>query len=224
MPNRITNPHLGVGRIRPGRQGNGRPKSADRGAEQSVRCPRDLVGRGPRALVVACYAPAFRDCFIWDDDAHVTQNSTLARCTACGRYGLCRSRCRSTTRWSIRRSGSSITCGDRIRSATTRSMCWFMPQTHCYCGACCAQLRLPGAWLAAALFAVHPVQVESVAWVTERKNVLSLALVLASLVCYLRFAPADEERAARRHRFNVSWRTLGMVRLCAFAVYGGALK
>ena len=44
---------------------------------------------------------------------------------------------------------------------------------------------LPAA-IAAALFALHPVQVESVAWVAERKNVLGMALLLAAFLAWRR--------------------------------------
>ena len=42
------------------------------------------------------------------------------------------------------------------------------------------------AWAVALLFAVHPMQVESVAWITERKNVLSGAFYLLAFLCYVR--------------------------------------
>jgi tetratricopeptide (TPR) repeat protein len=55
-----------------------------------------------------------------------------------------------------------------------------------------ARVGLPGAWIAGLLFAVHPVHAESVAWVSERKNVLSGAFYLGSLLAWLRFAGLAE--------------------------------
>ncbi|MBI5071146.1 MAG: glycosyltransferase family 39 protein [Deltaproteobacteria bacterium] len=59
-----------------------------------------------------------------------------------------------------------------------------------------ARLRVPGAWLGALLFAVHPVGVESVAWISERKNALSAPLLLASTLCWLRFRDDQQPRSA----------------------------
>ena len=48
-------------------------------------------------------------------------------------------------------------------------------------------LAIPGAWVVAAVFAVHPLQVESVAWIIERKDVLSGLFYLTAFAVWLRF-------------------------------------
>jgi protein O-mannosyl-transferase len=63
------------------------------------------------------------------------------------------------------------------------------------------RLRLPGAFLGACAFAIHPVCVESVAWISEQKNTLSGVFYLAAALAYLRF---DERRKA-------AWYAVGIV-------------
>jgi tetratricopeptide (TPR) repeat protein len=73
-------------------------------------------------------------------------------------------------------------------------------------------LRIPGAWFAAAAFALHPVSVESVAWISEQKNTLSAVFYFAAAWCYLRFdADADSEHVADPVRRQSVWYVLALV-------------
>jgi tetratricopeptide (TPR) repeat protein len=74
-----------------------------------------------------------------------------------------------------------------------------------------ARLAIPGAWLAAGIFALHPVQVESVAWITERKNVLMGFFFLLTLLAWAAFV---NNQTARRWRFY--WLAL---LVCALALF-----
>ena len=49
------------------------------------------------------------------------------------------------------------------------------------------RLSMPGAWVVAAVFAAHPLHVESVAWIIERKDVLSGLFYLTAVLAWLRF-------------------------------------
>ncbi len=70
------------------------------------------------------------------------------------------------------------------------------------------RLAIPGAWLVAAIFALHPVQVESVAWITELKNTLSGVFFFSALLVYLKF---DIERRRKLYVIAVGLFILGLM-------------
>jgi tetratricopeptide (TPR) repeat protein len=56
------------------------------------------------------------------------------------------------------------------------------------------RLEVPGAFIAAAVFALHPLQAESVAWISERKNVLCGVFYAIAFLAWLRFAESGRWR------------------------------
>jgi len=142
-------------------------------------------------LALTAYGPALRGDFIWDDDQYVKENPLLKDADGLRRiwtepraslqyYPLV-----FTSFWVERHLWGLDPLGYHLVNVLLHTLgaglLWFV----------LVQLGVPGAWLAAALFALHPVHVESVAWITERKNTLSLPFFLASIAAYVRFSLGD---------------------------------
>jgi Flp pilus assembly protein TadD len=143
-------------------------------------------------LTLAAHAPALPAGFVWDDDAYVTENAVLADAAGLARIWLEPGATPQyypltfTTLWLEHAAWGTAPLGYHVVNlllhALAAILLWRLLE----------RLEVPGAWAAAALFAVHPITVESVAWVAEVKNVQSMVLALASLLAYLRFARPDD--------------------------------
>ena len=70
------------------------------------------------------------------------------------------------------------------------------------------RLAVPGAWVVAAVFAVHPLHVDSVAWVIERKDVLSGLFYLAAVLTYMRLV---EQSNPRRYAGSLALYAAGLL-------------
>ena len=138
-------------------------------------------------VTLLAYIPAMRAGYIWDDDHYITENSTLRTADGLRRiwlepkalpqyYPLVH-----TTFWLEYRLWKLHPFGYHLVNVVLHAFNAILLLLLL------RYLRVPGDWLAALIFALHPVQVESVAWITERKNVLSGLFYLSSFLAYLRF-------------------------------------
>lgn len=145
---------------------------------------------GLLVVVLLAYVRALNGQFVWDDDAHVTAPA-LRSLGGLWRiwfevgatqqyYPLLH-----TAFWLEHLLWGDAPLGYHLVNVTLHASAAGM------FGLALRRLGVPGATWAALIFAVHPVHVESVAWISELKNTLSAVFYLGALLLYLRF---DAER------------------------------
>jgi hypothetical protein len=153
-------------------------------------------------FVLVVYLPSLSSSFIWDDDDYVTENRALTSLAGLKQIWLAPSATPQyyplvfTTFWIEHRLWGLNPAGYHFVNAALHAAnavgVWLILR----------RLTIPGAWFAAALFGLHPVHVESVAWVTERKNLLSASFYLLALWQFLGWveqAPVKSAGAVRTH-------------------------
>jgi protein O-mannosyl-transferase len=164
----------------------------------SAHWPRTLL----LAAVLVCvagvaYAPVGWAGFIWDDDSFLTANALIKASDGLHRFW-------ATTQapdyWPV--TSSSLWLEWRLWGMHAAGYHWTNLGLHV--GECLLlwavlrQLRFPGAYLAALLFAVHPVNVESVAWIAQRKNLMAMLFYLASIHWFLKIGGPSPAATVRR--------------------------
>jgi tetratricopeptide (TPR) repeat protein len=82
------------------------------------------------------------------------------------------------------------------------------------------RLEVPGAHFASAIFALHPVNVEAVAWISELKDTLSGVLCLGSVLAYLSF---DRGRSRKSYAIALGLFLLGLMSKTVIATLPAAL-
>ena len=143
---------------------------------------------------LAAYWPALQGGLLWDDPGHVT-NPELQSLTGLRRiwfepgatqqyYPLLHS-----AFWLEHRLWGDAVLGYHLVNVLQHAL------TATLFGLLLRRLTVPGARLAAFVFLLHPVAVESVAWISEQKNTLSTLFYLAAALAWLRFE--DDRRPAR---------------------------
>lgn len=163
---------------------------------------RGNVGIGCVALILLtllAYLPTLGCGFVWDDDAFVIKNQALRSLSGLFKLWFVPG---TTTQyypltystlwveyqlWELSPMGYHVV--NVLLHAAVAVLLWHVLR----------RLGIAGAWCAAAVFAVHPVMVESVVWISERKNVLSGLFYFLAMLTYMRFWPLTGPDDQRRN-------------------------
>jgi tetratricopeptide (TPR) repeat protein len=176
------------------------------GSDSPFAAARRLPWLGAAALVLAIflvYQPAWRAGFIWDDDAHLTAHKCIV-----GPLGFAEIWTTPeanyfplvlTTWWVVHAIFGLNPVVFHLLTLTLHAACALM------LWAVLRRLRIPGAGLGAALWALHPVQVESVAWISETINTQSGLFFLGAVWFWLGWLEQEtvgsaEPETRRRNR------------------------
>lgn len=163
--------------------------------DSPARSPRRTFPFAILLLVatVVAYWPALKGQVLWDDDAHVTRTS-LQSVHGLGQiwthFGATQQYypVLHTAFWIEHRLWGDQVVGYHLLNVLLHATSALLLI------AILRRLSVPGAYFAGLLFALHPLAVESVAWISEQKNTLSTVFYLAALLAYLRW---NEGRDAR---------------------------
>jgi len=146
------------------------------------------------AVTIFAYRPAWNGGFLWDDDVYITNNELLTAPDGLRRiwfsldspsqyFPLVYTTFRvEHAIWGLDPTGYHWV--NLLLHVANALLVWLV----------LARLKVPGAWLAGAIFALHPAQVESVAWITERKNVLMGFFFLLALLAWIAFVDGRTKR------------------------------
>ena len=145
------------------------------------------------SAVIVAYLPALSGGLLWDDAGHVTR-SELRSLAGLSRiwfeFGATQQYypVLHSAFWVEHLVWGDSTLGYHLLNVFLHAA------SACLFGLLLHQLKIPAAWLAAFLFALHPVCVESVAWISEQKNTLSTVFYLTAALAYLHY---DAQRRPR---------------------------
>jgi len=149
------------------------------------------------AFVLVAYTRVFQAGFIWDDESHLTHNPCVV-----GPLGLKEVWTTAqavyyplvlTTFWTVHKVAGlnplPYHALNVLLHAISALLLWRVLRL----------LQIRGAWLGAALWALHPVMVQSVAWITELKNTQSCAFYLLSILFFLKWEDGPAPGSRRSH-------------------------